>query len=332
MTIPTIPVIDIAALREGTAASKRQVAHEVRTACETIGFLIISGHGIPPDIFARAFRAAFAFFDLPLHAKLRAAAQTSGQQRGYAPFASKGLAATLGQDAPPDLRESFFLGPLDDHRAYYGHVPDAAVAYRDNIWPQQPRDFQAHVTAYYRAMEQLGHTLMATFATALDLPEPYFTDKIDKHFSIFAAHHYPVPTAPPLPGQLRTGAHTDFGSLTIIACTDAPGALQVHMADGQWHPVQPGPGELIVNVGDMMARWTNDRWKSTLHRVGNPPGENAATSRRLSLGYFMHPNYDAWIACLPGCSRPDQPPQYAPITAGRHIREKIAASYLHQGS
>ncbi len=204
------------------------------------------------------------------------------------------------------------------------------MAYRANIWPQQPPDFQAHITDYYRAMEKLGQTLMAIFAIALDLPETYFNDKIDKHFSIFAAHHYPVPAMPPRPGQLRTGAHTDFGSLTIIACTDAPGGLQVRMPDGEWCDVQPGAGELIVNLGDMMARWTNDRWRSTLHRVMNPPAEHAATSRRLSLGYFMHPNYDAQIECLPGCCRPDERPLYAPTTAGRHIRDKIEASYLNR--
>lgn len=330
MTSQIIPTIDIAPFREGTAEHKRRVAHEVMMACERIGFLRIAGHGIAPGVFDRACHTAFAFFDLPLPEKQAAAAKTSGQQRGYAPFASKGLAATLGQDAPPDLRESFFLGPLDDHRVTYDDLPDAAVAYRDNIWPPQPHDFQMHIIAYYRAMENLGQILMAIFATALDLPETYFDDKIDKHFSIFAAHHYPVPTIPPLPGQLRTGAHTDFGSLTIIACTDAPGGLQVQMPDGEWCDVQPGPGELIVNLGDMMARWTNDRWTSTLHRVVNPPAENAAASRRLSLGYFMHPNYDARIECLPGCCHPGDRPLYPPTTAGRHIREKIEASYLNR--
>ncbi len=330
MTSSIIPVIDITPLRQGTAQQKQHTVKAVRTACETIGFLLISGHGIAPEIIDGAFRAAFNFFDLPLADKQQAAARMRGQQRGYAPFASKGLAATLGQEAPPDLRESFFLGPLEDHRVSYAHLPEATVAYRDNIWPVQPRDFQSHLSAYYRAMEDLAQTLMSAFATALGLSEGYFNDNIDKHFSILAAHHYPVPTVAPLPGQLRTGAHTDFGSLTIIVCTDAPGGLQVQMADGEWHDVQPGPGELIVNLGDMMARWTNNRWQSTLHRVINPPIEQAAASRRLSLGYFMHPNYDAPIACLPGCSSPENPPAYAPTTAGRHIRDKIEASYLNR--
>ena len=331
MTSPIIPVIDITPLREGTAPQKQQVVQAVRTACETIGFLVISGHGIASGTVDRAFQAVFDFFDLPEADKQQTAAQTSGQQRGYAPFASKGLAATLGQEAPPDLRESFFLGPIDGHRASYAHIPEAAVAYRDNIWPVQPRDFQPHITDYYRAMEGLSETLMSAFALALGLPEAYFNDQIDKHFSILAAHHYPIPTVAPLPGQLRTGAHTDFGSLTIIACTDAPGGLQVQWTDGGWRDVQPGPGELIVNVGDMMARWTNNRWKSTLHRVVNPPVEQAAASRRLSMGYFLHPNYDARIDCLPGCSSPEHPPAYAPTTAGRHIRDKIEASYLKTG-
>ena len=328
MTSPIIPVIDISPLREGAKDVQSKVIQDVATACETIGFLIISGHGIDPEICDRAFAAAFEFFDLPAHEKQHTAPTVSGRQRGYAPFASKGLAATLGHDLPPDLRESFFLGPLDNHRNTYGQIPDAAVAYTENLWPDKPPDFQLHMVNYYRAMEKLGRTLMSIFARALDLPTTYFDDKIDKHFSIFAVHHYPAPVALPLPGQLRTGAHTDFGSLTILSCTDAPGGLQARMADGTWCDVQPGPGELVVNLGDMMARWSNDRWKSTLHRVVNPPVENEAISRRLSMGYFMHPNYDAWIECLPGCSSRDNPAIYTPITAGRHIREKIEASYL----
>lgn len=135
MTSPIIPVIDISPLGEATEERQHQVIHDVATACETIGFLIISGHGIAPEIFACAFAAAFEFFDLPAHEKQRTWPNVSGRQRGYAPFASKGLAATLGHDLPLDLRESFFLGPLDNHRDYYGQIADAAVAYSEHLWP-----------------------------------------------------------------------------------------------------------------------------------------------------------------------------------------------------
>ncbi|ETW99739.1 MAG: hypothetical protein ETSY1_13880 [Candidatus Entotheonella factor] len=148
MTSSIIPVIDVTPLRKGTAQQRQHAVAAVRTACETIGFLLISGHGIAPEIIDGAFRTAFDFFDLALADKQQAVPHMSGQQRGYAPFASKGLAATLGQEAPPDLRESFFLGPLEDHRDHYAHIPEATVAYRDNIWPVQPRNFQSHFSAY----------------------------------------------------------------------------------------------------------------------------------------------------------------------------------------
>jgi len=149
---------------------------------------------------------------------------------------------------------------------------------------------------------------------------------LKRHFSILSCHHYPVLAEPPLPGQLRTGAHTDYGAMTLLAATDAQGGLEVRLPDGSWAAVQPRPGEFVVNLGDMMARWTNDRWTSTLHRVVNPP-VGAAQSRRLSIGMFVHPNYDQSIACVPTCAAPGEQPRYPAISAGEHIKRKIEASH-----
>ena len=126
-----------------------------------------------------------------------------------------------------------------------------------------------------------------------------------------------------MPGQLRTGPHTDFGSLTILCVDDAPGGLQVLAPAGEWRDVRPEPGQLVVNLGDMMARWTNDRWRSAVHRVANPPREQAAVSRRQTAGFFLHPNYDVEVAPLPGCCGPDRPPRYAPALVGELIRAKL---------
>ena len=124
-------------------------------------------------------------------------------------------------------------------------------------------------------------------------------------------------------GQLRAGAHTDFGSLTILAVNDAPGGLQVLFPPDDWRNVRPAPGQFVVNLGDMMARWTNERWRSTVHRVVNPPRAAAAHSRRQSVGFFLHPNYDAEIACIPGCCGPGRPARHAPIMAGEQMRLKL---------
>ncbi len=127
-----------------------------------------------------------------------------------------------------------------------------------------------------------------------------------------------------MPGQLRTGAHTDFGILTIVYQDDAPGGLEVQRRDGSWTGIKPVPGSFVVNLGDIMAQWTNDVWVSSMHRVGLPPAELAASSRRLSLVYFFHPNYDAVIECMPTCASPERPPKYPPTVASAFLLGKMS--------
>lgn len=325
--IPRIPAIDIAPFLDGEPSGKRAVADAVAEACREIGFLVIAGHGIPQATIDRAVERCLAFYDLPQAVKDRWHPTGPARQRGYHAFATRGLAYTLGDDTPPDLRETVFLGPVDDHRAHYVHISEAETAYAPNTIPTEPEGVDTALIAMYRAYERLAADLMRIFAVALDLPEDYFAPLIDRHFSILSAHHYPALTEPPKPGQLRTGAHTDFGALTILAMTEATGGLEARTRDGSWAPVRPGPGELVVNLGDMMERWTNDRWVSTLHRVSNPPDLRDAMSRRLSIGYFMHPNYDAEIRCIPSCLGPGEQPRHPTITAGEHIRMKIEKSH-----
>ena len=323
MTEWDVPVIDIGPYESGLAADKLRVAAEVGWACENIGFLVLDNHGIPRKRFDRAFDVSRQFFDLPVEEKLRFRPEHAATPRGYSEFARLGLAQTLGQETPPDLREQFYIGPLEVEPKRFAHIPGAARFYTPNIWPDRPEAYRPVYSELYRTLEVLAARLMRIFALALELDEHYFDDKIDHHFSTLPCNHYPAPAPAPLPGQLRTGAHTDFGSLTMLAMDDAPGGLQVMMPDGAWRDVRPAPEHLVVNLGDMMARWTNDRWKSTLHRAVNPPTELTSQSRRQTLGYFLHPNYDAEVTCLAGCSGADHPPKYAPIMAGEHMRQKM---------
>lgn len=321
-----IPAIDIAPFLAGDPAGRRSVAERVAAACRDIGFLVISGHGIARETLEETFRRAFAFYDLPAGEKARFAPTGPARQRGYHGVATRSLAATLGQQTPLDLRESVFLGPVDDHRAHYAGLPEAATAYAPNILPDRPPGTAEAFTGIYRAYERLALDLLRIFAVALDLPEEHFTPLMRRHFSILGVHHYPALATPPAPGQLRAGAHTDFGAMTILAMTEGRGGLEARTPDGRWLPVLPKPGDLVVNLGDMMQRWTNDRWVSTLHRVVVPEvGDDG--SRRLSIGYFVHPDYDAEIACIPTCLGPGDAPKYAPITAGEHIAGKIARSH-----
>jgi isopenicillin N synthase-like dioxygenase len=287
----------------------RKVAAEVGAACGELGFLTVVGHGVPDDLVERTAAAARGFFDLPDSEK-RALADgepTLGLP-AYRPLRSESLAASLGQRAPGDLKESLDWGPA---------VPGFG-------WPERPAELRAAFEEYYETVSGLGARLLGLFARALALREDWFEDAFRGHSSSMRAVNYPPPEGEVEPGQLRAGAHTDYGCITILSADDAPGGLQVLSRDGSWLDVHPAPGSFVVNLGDMMARWTNDRWPATLHRVSVPPAEGAAGSRRQTLVFFHDPRPDAVIDCIPSCADPHYPPRYEPVTALEHIRSKAA--------
>lgn len=321
-----IPAIDIGPFLKGDPSGKRAVADAVAKACRDIGFLVISGHGLPNRTLDAAMSSGFDFFDLAPETKAQWHPTGAARQRGYHRIATRSLASTIGEKTPPDLRESVFLGPVDDHRAHYAHMPEAETAYATNILPDQPTGFDTALVDLYRGFERLSLDMLRIFAVALDLPENHFQPLMTRHFSIFGMHHYPVLETEAEPGQLRAGAHTDFGAMTILAMTEGKGGLEARMPDSSWTPVLPNPEDLVVNLGDMMERWTNDRWVSTLHRVV-VPDTGDAQSRRMSVGYFVHPNFDADIRCIPSCLESGATPRHPDITAGAHIRMKIDASH-----
>ena len=313
-----VPLIDLS--QTGAAAA-------VGAACERIGFLIVRSHGVDPAVIAAASTTARAFFDRPLEEKL-GYRPTPGVMRGYARMGGESVSYSMGAKAPPDLNESFAIGPLDSPTDPYFTGPAAGTHFAPNIWPTEPRDLRPAWSAYYRAMQGLAAELMRLFALALGLDERFFDDKIDRHISRLRVRNYPDQPTPALPGQLRAGAHTDHGSLTILCTADRPGGLQVRDAAGAWHDVPSIPGTFVVNIGDLMARWTNDRWVSTVHRVVNPPPDRAADSRRQSLVFFHNPNYDAEIVCLPTCLAPGAVPKYAPTTSGEHLRRQFLSMQI----
>jgi isopenicillin N synthase-like dioxygenase len=167
---------------------------------------------------------------------------------------------------------------------------------------------------------------MRIFALSLGLDETFFDRKIDKHVSSLRFINYPDQPIPPAQGQKRAGEHTDYGALTILKVEDAPGGLQVRDRSGNWIDVGYVPGTFVVNIGDLMMQWTNDRWISTLHRVMNPPTEAARSSRRISMVFFHQPNYDTDVTCLPTCTSVANPPRYASTTSGAHWRAKNDAA------
>lgn len=315
MPLLDVPVIDIAPFRTGDAPARQAVAAAVDRACRDIGFLVISGHGVDPALLARTRDTARAFFDLPLAEKQRVARPAPHITRGYIGLQDESLARSRDPAAyGSDLNESLMIGPVD--------APPPAVAaaggahFAPNLWPAQPAALREVWSDYYRAMGSLAATVMRIFALALQLPEHHFDDKIDHHISRLRVRNYPAQDDVPAPGQIRAGAHSDYGSLTLLATEDKPGGLQVCNAEGAWRDVPIVPGTYIVNIGDLMARWTNDTWVSTLHRVVNPPAGAGADARRLSLVFFHNPNHDARIDSLV----PGQPAKYPPTTSGDHLQ------------
>jgi isopenicillin N synthase-like dioxygenase len=319
-----IPAIDIGPWFDGDPAARDAVARAVGDACEEWGFLVVSGHRIEADLMQAIAQISRDFFDLPVAEKLLCNAIGSAGGRGYYRMEAKSLARTLGDaTAPGDLRESFRTGVEAVADDPYTTAPGAFGHFAPNIWPRRPAQFQEIWQRYFEACSSLTVDLMQICARALDLPENWFDDKIDRSTSNIVAQNYPKLDRPPVPGQLRNGAHTDFGTLTLLMAEDKPGGLQVMATDGSWHDLKPSSGTFIVNLGDMMAQWTNDRWRSTLHRVVNPPLDAGEAARRLSLVFFHTPNYDAVIECIPSCTDSARPPKYAPIRSGEHIAQKL---------
>ena len=317
-----IPIVDIAPFAGGSVAEKRAVAGQIDAACRDIGFLIISGHGVSPGLFDEAFAVSREFFDLPLAEKMIYKPPFKEANRGYTAVASRTLAYTLDETSPPDLRERFSIGPLTDHGAGYLGQPGAEGMYQSNLWPDRPERFRDVFSRLYGELEDLVISLMGIAAAALGLPEGYFDDKIDRHFAACGTFNYPETKGEALPGQLRAGSHTDFGTLTILAIGRGQSGLQIKLPSADWTDVVPADDQLVVNIGDMMARWTNDRWRSTLHRVVNPPPMRSGGGQRQSIAFFGNPNYDTEVRCLEECTGPGNPSRYAPVLAGHHMYEK----------
>jgi isopenicillin N synthase-like dioxygenase len=325
---PSVRIIDIAPFRANDPVGKAAVVKAVGEACEDIGFLILAGHGVSQDLIKRTYDVSRRFFDLPLEEKLNAKGDNPG--KGYTGIGDEGLSRSLDKVAPVDLKEALAIGRVDTTADAYFNTPQAEFFFSPNIWPKRPAELEQVWTEYFREMQRLASDIMRIFALALQLPENYFADKIDRAIDKMRAINYPDQPQEPKPGQLRAGEHSDYGTLTILRIEDAPGGLQVKHRSGTWIDIGSVPGAFIINIGDLMQYWTNDRWVSTLHRVANPPRDAALGSRRQSLVFFQQPNHDALIECLPTCRSADKPAKHRPITSGDHFKTKFLKTRVSQ--
>ncbi|HEY0107230.1 MAG TPA: 2-oxoglutarate and iron-dependent oxygenase domain-containing protein [Rhizomicrobium sp.] len=314
-----IPVIDIAPFRSDE--NRAGLAQAWDAAMRETGFTLISGHGIPGELSNGIYEHAQAFFARPLDEKMRLSFPERGRGQGYLPLRSEVVGSGRDPQARPDLCESLtFANPRFD-RAAPDNALDARL-YRANIWPHDMAGLRETVEAYFAAGRALALDLMRLSAAALDLPQDYFAPFFDHMELNLRCVLYPDQPEAPDAHELRYGPHTDFSGFTILKQDAAPGGLQVK-SGADWIDVPAVPGTLVINAGDLIQRWTGDRWISNVHRVVNPPRDRTTGTRRLSIVLFTGPNADARIECLPGCG----PVKYPPILAGLHSEERMRQTY-----
>lgn len=301
-----IPVIDFAPFLAGPAAEKRRVAGEIGQACEEVGFFYLTGHGVDQDRVDRVFAEARRFFAQPRERRAETAA-TWDWYRGWVPPKEVGEDGRRGGlletyrlmlDLPPDDPDVRAGKPL--------HLP--------NRWPADLPGFREVVGGYIETLLGVSADVLHAFALALDLPETWFDDKFRKPLIQLSLLHYPPMPADAAPDEMGAYPHTDEGAFTLLT-QDTVGGLEVRLKTGEWIAAPLIPGAYIVNIGDMLMKWTNGRFTSTPHRVRNRSGQE-----RYSVPFFMNPDYDVEIACIETCLGPGTPPTFPPLHNGEHMR------------
>lgn len=311
-----LPLIDFAGWRCGDRAARRQVAQALRAACEQRGFFYLCNHGVAQELIDAAFAACEAFFDQPMEVKLRLDKALSGCNRGYEPL----RAQTLEPGAPPDLKEGFYIGrevAADDPKAQAGRFNVGP-----NQWPEGLPEFRPAMQAYFAAAQALAADVIRALAASLELPADHFEAYLADAAATLRLLHYPPQPPDPSPGEKGCGAHTDFGGVTLLLQDDC-GGLQVWDADAEaWVDAPPLAGTYVVNIGDLVARWTNGRYRSTLHRVVNVSGRE-----RHSIPFFFTGNPDHLVECIATCLAEGERPQHPPITVEAHLRDCYRRTY-----
>ena len=319
--LSSIPVIDLAPLRGGDVRDKEKIAAAIGKACRDIGFFYLANANVDRDLVEAQFVWARRFFDLPLEEKLTIDMKKSPTAAGYEPVGAQVLDSQDDKlaKAPPDLKESFYCGrelapgdPLADAKIRsFGH----------NLWPNLP-GFSAQMQAYHAAMSSLGADILGLLALSLDLPEHWFAPFYEPSSGTLRLIKYPPHPVDAAANQIGAGAHTDWGGVTILAQDDA-GGLEVRTVSGAWIEAPPIPGTFVVNLGDLMARWTNGVYASNMHRVKN----NRSGRDRYSIPFFHAPFPRSLIEAIPTCVDDGHPRRFPPCTAAEHFAEMFQRSY-----
>jgi isopenicillin N synthase-like dioxygenase len=304
-----LPVIDLAPSFSGDASERDRVADEIGKACRDTGFFYIANHGIDPALVKRAFAEANRFFDQPEALKLPL--HKRADSNGYEPLEAQ----RLDNESPGDLKESFNFTT--------GGVP-GSPGFRDSQWPDDLPGFRDGLEAYNSAMRGLGLHVSQLVSLSLGMKLNHFDHTFDPQKSPLRILRYPPHPEETQFNQLGAGAHTDWGWMTLLA-QDPLGGLEVETASGDWVRVDPIPETFVVNLGDLLARWTNGRYHSSLHRVIN----NRSGQNRHSIVLFFNQAHETQVECLPSCLKPGETPKFPPCTAGEHTMQRYRESRPH---
>lgn len=311
-----VPVIDFAGFLSGDAAAKAATAKAINKVCRETGFFMLAHHGLDAGVIDTAFRAANAFFDLPEAEKQKISIEHSPYHRGW--YGHGGEVLDGARQPAGDYKEGVKIGrdlPLD-----HPMVKAGTPLHGPNQWPGDT-GFKTAMQDAYQACEALSHRLMGAFALSLGLAEDHFAPLLTLPMATLSPIRYPAPRKA---DELGAGAHTDFGCLTLLLQRDEAG-LEIELADGDWLHVPCARDHVTVNIGDMMARWTNNLYASTRHRV-----INKGTGTRHSMAFFFDPNADAELSPLPGCVAEGEAPLFAPASCLSHLLAKIDASFEYR--
>lgn len=317
-----IPVVDIGGSFSPRLEARRAVAREVRDACTGIGFFYIANHRVPQALIDAQFDCARRFFEQPLAEKMALHMKNSPSTAGYEPIGGQVLDSqdAASDKAPPDLKESFYCAmELDDDHPW---AQKRMRGFGHNQWPRDLPGFREQTLAYRAAIRALGDRVLAILALSLELPEGHFKAFYDMPGTTLRLLRYPPHPQAALANQLGAGAHTDWGGVTLLA-QDGLGGLEVRNIEDQWVQATPTPGTFVINLGDLMQRWTNGIYRSNMHRVRN----NSSERDRYSIAFFYSPRPDSRIECLPTCTDAAHPPRFAPCTASEHVHEMFRRSY-----
>ena len=317
-----IPVIDFGpALAPGAPGDLEGVAGQVRRASETVGFFYLAGHGVPDAVVDAAFAASREFHALPLEEKLRL--RLNASNIGYLPVnQSIQKASTVHKATRPNYNESFFIS--HDRAADHPDVVVGVPLRGPNQWPAGHERMRSAMVRYFKTLEAVGEGMLPVLARALGMPAAHFAPFFanEAHINLRFLHYPPQDVSDE--EQFGQGPHTDNSFITILARTEVPG-LAVRLPSGEWLAPPVIPGTFLVNLGNVMKRWSNDRFLSTPHAVLNDSGTD-----RYSIAFFYSPNVAARIECLPSCTGPDDPPHYPPAVYRDLVLDFYRANYFHQ--